>query len=99
LVLGTVILLAHRNRSKQVAGGGVAGRFDAALGLILGAIFCTVAGYYGLQPLLADARSGRGTLSFGQLHGISVAFFAAKMVLVGWLAIGTLFSLSPRRPS
>jgi Domain of unknown function (DUF4149) len=97
LVFGALILVAHRLRAKRAADIGDAVRFDAALGLTLGAIFCTVAGYYGVQPLMAEARSGRGTLSFGQLHGISVAFFAIKVVLVGWLATSTVFSLG--RPS
>jgi len=54
--------------------------------LALGAVFCTVAGYFALQPLMAAARAGQGTLSFGQLHAISAAFYALKLVLVALLA-------------
>ena len=41
--------------------------------LALGTVFCTVAGYYALAPLMAAARAGQGSLSFAQLHGISLA--------------------------
>ena len=41
--------------------------------LALGALFCTVAGYFALQPMMADARAGRGALGFGALHAISTA--------------------------
>jgi hypothetical protein len=54
--------------------------------LALGALFCTVAGYFALQPLMASARAGHGTLSFGALHGISTAFFALKALLLLVLA-------------
>jgi hypothetical protein len=62
----------------------------AALGanvlLALGALFCTVAGYYALQPMMAAARAGQGALTFGQLHALSVGFFAVKAILVLALA-------------
>jgi hypothetical protein len=50
--------------------------------LALGALFCTVIGYYALQPLMGDARMGIGRLSFGQLHTTSAAFYVLKVVLV-----------------
>jgi hypothetical protein len=42
------------------------------------ALFCTIAGYYGLQPQMQAARAGQGALSFGALHAISSGFFAIK---------------------
>jgi hypothetical protein len=39
-----------------------------------------------VQPQMAAARAGQGALSFGQLHAISAAFFAAKIALVAALA-------------
>ncbi|MEF7614550.1 DUF4149 domain-containing protein [Aquincola sp. MAHUQ-54] len=59
---------------------------QAGVWLALGALFCTVAGYYAVQPLMEAARAGRGTMSFAQLHAISLAFFALKGVLVMALA-------------
>ena len=50
--------------------------------LALSALFCTVAGYYALQPMMAAARSGTGALTFGTLHGLSLAFFGAKTLAV-----------------
>ncbi len=54
--------------------------------LVLGALFCTVLGYFALLPLMAEARAGRGALSFGALHGASAMLYAAKMVLTTVLA-------------
>lgn len=58
----------------------------AAVLLPAGALFCTVAGYFALQPLLAQARAGTGPFSFGQLHGFSVACYAVKLMLVAAMA-------------
>jgi hypothetical protein len=54
--------------------------------LALGALFCTVAGQFAVQPLLAAARAGEGFFSFGALHAGSVALFAVKAVLLLVLA-------------
>jgi hypothetical protein len=63
--------------------------------LALGAIFCTVAGYFALQPMMVAARAGQGRLSFGQLHGLSTTFYIVKFVLVGLLAWRAARSLNP----
>jgi len=49
-------------------------------------VFCTVAGYYALQPMMAAAKSGQGPWSFGALHGVSLAFYGIKLLLVLALA-------------
>ncbi len=94
LVLGAVLILLEHLRSRARAEAGLPGpRFSAELLLALGAVFCTVAGYHALLPWMEQARAGRGPLSFGQLHAISVAFYAVKMGLVGvlaWRALGAL---------
>jgi len=67
--------------------------------LALGALFCTVAGYFALQPMMAAARAGQGPLSFGQLHAVSAVFYGLKLLLVlvlAWRAAGPGLS---RRPS
>ena len=46
-------------------------QFSAGMLLALGAVFCTVAGYFALQPMMPAARAGQGRLSFGQLHAVS----------------------------
>ncbi len=54
--------------------------------LLLGTLFCTIVGYFVLQPMMAAARAGEGSLSFGALHGLSAGFFALKGLLVLVLA-------------
>ncbi len=84
LSLGVAILLfvVERQRSRQVAGAGACSVFSANLVLLLGTLFCTVAGYFALQPMMAAARAGQGTLSFMTLHIVSAGLFVLKGLLV-----------------
>ena len=86
LAMGVVLLLIERaaKRPGMVSGEGSA--LSPDLWLVLGTLFCTVAGYFGIQPLMADARVGLGRLSFGQLHAVSGGFFMLKLALVAALA-------------
>jgi cation transport ATPase len=86
LALGIVVLLLARGLARAAADAGRGSRFSMELALALGTVFCTVAGYFGVLPMMAEARAGRGSLSFGQLHAISSAFYAVKVVLVATLA-------------
>lgn len=85
LALGIVVLLLERLAARRAAVAGGA-QFSAGMLLALGAVFCTVAGYFALQPMMAAARAGQGSLSFGQLHALSAAFYGVKLVLVAALA-------------
>ena len=67
---------------RRLGGGALGGNTVLALA----ALFCTVAGHFAVQPMMAAARAGQGALGFGALHGISVALFALKAVLVLVLA-------------
>ena len=58
----------------------------AKLLLPAGALFCTVAGYFALQPMMAVAKMGQGNLSFLTLHAISFGFYGLKTLLVLALA-------------
>jgi hypothetical protein len=49
-------------------------------------LFCTVAGYFAVQPMMASARVGEGSVSFGALHGIAMGFYGLKAILVSTLA-------------
>jgi hypothetical protein len=82
LALGAALLVLERLAAKRHGGP----QFGAGFALAAGALFCTVAGYYGVQPLMAAARAGQGALSFGQLHLVSTALYAVKLVLVLALA-------------
>ena len=96
LALGVVLLGLERLAARQSAGAGLASQFSFGMMLCLGALFCTVAGYFALQPLMAPARAGQGPLSFGQLHALSAAFYIVKTGLVlalAWRAAGPGASL------
>ena len=77
------VIVRQRARAAAVRGGSVV---DADVLIVLGTLFCTIAGYYAVQPMMAAARAGQGPLSFGALHGMSLAFFALKGLLVMTLA-------------
>jgi hypothetical protein len=77
LGLGVVVVLLERRHVRS---------FTPPMLLALGAVFCTVAGYYALSPMMAAARSGQGSWSFGQLHAVSLGFYALKTLLVALLA-------------
>ncbi|MCU0929806.1 MAG: DUF4149 domain-containing protein [Burkholderiaceae bacterium] len=81
LAVAIVLILLERRRARE-------GRpaMSAELLLVLGALFCTVLGYYGLQPMLAAARAGQGAWSFGALHAASTVLFGVKALLVLALA-------------
>lgn len=85
LVFGVLVLLLERRAARHsVEQGGT--QFNTGMVLALGALFCTVAGYFALQPLMGPARAGQGPLSFGQLHALSAAFYLAKVGFVATLA-------------
>lgn len=102
LAAGVLLLLIERRLAATQAEGGAGSRFSLNLGLVLGALFCTVAGYFALQPMMEQARQGLGPLSFGQLHGIASAFFVLKGALVlalAWRCAGTAPDFSSSRPA
>jgi hypothetical protein len=90
LALGLVLLLIERRIARDaVEAGGASNQFSAKLLLPVVALFCTIAGYYGLQPLMADAKAGAGVASFAALHGASLAFFGIKglaVLALAWLS-------------
>ena len=86
LVIGLLLLLLERRAAQRDAAFGSGSQLSPGLLLALGTLFCTVAGYFAVQPMLESARSGQAALSFGQLHAVSVAFFALKVGLVVVLA-------------
>jgi len=87
LALGLVLALMER----RVARNGST-QFSTGLVLALGTIFCTVAGYFAIQPMMPAARLGQGPLTFGQRHAISAGFYGVKVLLVlalAWRATGS----------
>lgn len=89
-----LMLLERRIARDAVEAGAASDVFSAKLLLPAIALFCTIAGHYGLQPLMANAKAGVGIASFGALHGASLAFFGVK-----GLAVLALAWISQRRSS
>lgn len=86
LALGISMVLLARLLAHERAVTDQGSRFSKELALALGTVFCTVAGYFGVLPLMAEARAGKGSLGFGQLHAISSVFYAVKVALVAILS-------------
>ncbi len=87
LVLGMVLLMLERRVAAIRHETEGASQFSLPMTLLVVALFCTVMGYYGLEPMMEQARQGGGTgLTFLQLHAISLALFGAKGLAVLALA-------------
>ena len=86
LALACVLFAIERTRSQRAAAAGTGSVFSANLVLLFGTLFCTVAGHFALQPMLAAARIGLGPWSFGALHAVSGGLYALKGLLVLALA-------------
>ena len=86
LAVAVVLLIVERQRSQAAAASGAGSVFSANILLLLASVFCTVAGYFAVQPMMEAARAGQGGVSFGMLHAISAGFFVLKGVLVLALA-------------
>lgn len=86
LGLGVLLLVLERLAARRTADDEQGSQFSAGMALSAGALFCTVAGYFALQPMMPLARAGQGPLSFGQLHALSAGFFVLKACLVLALA-------------
>ncbi|MEO7335578.1 MAG: DUF4149 domain-containing protein, partial [Caldimonas sp.] len=77
-----ILIVVEQRRARALAEGSSGSVFSIETMLLLGTIFCTVAGYFALQPLMAAARLGQGNWSFGALHAVSGIFYLVKGVLV-----------------
>ena len=86
LLLGVVLLVIERRRAANQADAGPGSVLNANVLILLGAMFCTIAGHFAIQPMMAMARAGQGAVSFAVLHAVSASFFALKAALIGALA-------------
>jgi hypothetical protein len=82
LVLGMVLLLLEREAAQRKAELGQGSVFSADMLLALGTLFCTIAGYFAVQPMMEAARAAQGVAGFALLHGVSLGLFALKGLLV-----------------
>lgn len=75
LALAVAVVLLQRYRAG-------ASLFDGNLLLALLALFCTVAGHFVVQPMMAAARASAGAASFAALHAASLALYGIKTAAV-----------------
>jgi hypothetical protein len=81
LGLGALLLVLALQEARWRSESG-SSRFSAEMVLVLVALFCIVAGHYGVEPMI-----GRGDgPSFAVLHGVASAFFVVKFAAVAVLA-------------
>jgi hypothetical protein len=88
LALGVACLLLERQAAATQEGSS---RLSNAMVLALLALFCTVLGHFGLQPMMVAARAGEGGWTFGQLHAASLGLYGVKTLVVlalAWRAAG-----------
>ena len=97
LFIAVVLFMIERRRASDAAEARRGSRLNTNMLLVAGALFCTVAGYHALQPMMAAARAGQGAWSFGALHAVSTAFYGLKTLLVLALA-WRLTGAGPLRP-
>jgi len=93
LAMACVLFAIERSRSRRNAATGAGSVLGTNLVLLLGTMFCTVAGHFAVQPMMAAARAGQGAWSFGALHAVSGGLFALKGLLV--LALAWRLGASP----
>ena len=86
IAMAVVLFAIERQRTRDLAESGRGSVLSANLVLLLGTLFCTVAGYFAIEPMMVAARVGQGPWSLGALHAASVGFFVLKGVLVLVLA-------------
>jgi Domain of unknown function (DUF4149) len=86
LAIGAAVVVMERRQARREAQAGQGSQLSTNLLLGLGAVACTLAGYFAVQPMLPAARAGQAWIGFGTLHAASVGFYALKLALVLTLA-------------
>lgn len=86
IAMSVVLFMVVRAEARSAARSKQGSVLSANVLLVMGALFCTVFGHFGIGSAMDAAREGKGALSFGALHGISVGVFGLKGLLVLALA-------------
>lgn len=81
-----VLFIILRAKARERARAGQGSVLTPEVLLVMAALFCTVFGHFGLRMAMDAARAGEGPWSFGALHGVSLAVFGLKALLVLLLA-------------
>ena len=86
LAFAVVLYVLERRHGRSDAAQGRGSVLSGNLLLVFGALFCTVAGYFAIQPMMEAARAGQPGPSFMTLHAASTGLYALKAILVAVLA-------------
>lgn len=95
IAMSVVLFIIVRAQARDAARRREGSVMSTEVLLVMGALFCTVFGHFGLRSAMDAARAGEGMLSFGALHGVSVAFFGLK----GLLVLALAWRLTASRPA
>lgn len=101
LLLAVLLLALERLAERHQSNEGRVQHFSVGMALALLALFCTVAGYFAVQPMMAAARVGQGAFNFGQLHAISAGFYLVKSgaaLALAWRAAQTVLRPATAMP-
>jgi hypothetical protein len=92
LALSIALFLIERHLARQRAQQQGGSLWSVDMLLALGALFCTITGYFALQPMMEAARLAQpGAANFALLHGASSVLFLLKGLLVAalfWRGLG-----------
>jgi hypothetical protein len=55
--------------------------------VIVAMLLCVLVNYFGLGPVMAEAKAAGDRGKFGMLHGISMVIYLAQSLLAGFLVI------------
>lgn len=86
VVFSVLLFGLARAAARRAAEEGRGSVLSADMLLALAALFCTILGYFAVEPMMAPARMGQGAFSFAALHVASTVMFALKILVVLALA-------------
>jgi hypothetical protein len=78
-----LILLGLIALSKDVTQG----RRKLLLAIVVSMLVCALVNYFGLWPVMAEAKLAGDGARFGMLHGMSMVFYLIQSLLAGVLVI------------
>ena len=86
IAIAVLLFLLERRVARAAGPGGHGSVVSTTRVLRRGPLVCPEGGEFAIQPMMVAARAGQGAVSFAALHGVSMGFFALKILLVCSLA-------------
>ena len=78
-----VLLLVLIGASRDIT----AGRRKLLFAVVGAMLACVLVNYFGLWPVMAEAKLAGDRSKFGMLHGISMVFYLIQSLLAGFLVV------------